>query len=101
MILFLYTILIPNEKLYISISVELRRFISLPKKIGIDKIRYIITYIANSIAKLSDSQIQTIVNYFFKNPNTELLNDQESTIINSEEKISGNQNNVLGVQVNL
>ena len=32
---------------------------------------------ANSIAELSDSQIQTIVDYFSNNPNTELPDDQD------------------------
>src|SRR6266496_6698860 len=64
-----------------------RNIYKLFEKIGIDKIRYITTYSANSIAELSDSQIQTIVDYFSKNPNTELPNDQEGSIINSEEEI--------------
>ncbi|PKB98155.1 hypothetical protein RhiirA5_431833 [Rhizophagus irregularis] len=38
---------------------------------GIDKIKYITTYSANSISELSDSQIQTIIDYFSENPNTE------------------------------
>ncbi len=29
----------------------------------------------NSIAELSDSQIQIMINYFFKNSNTELSNN--------------------------
>ena len=61
------------------------------EKIGIDKIKYITTYSANSISELSDSQIQTIVDYFSNNPNTELPDDQEGSIIDSEEKISGYQ----------
>lgn len=44
----------------------------------------------NSTAKLSDNQIQTIINYFFKNPNNELSDDQDDSIINSKEKISDN-----------
>src|SRR5436305_12407011 len=58
------------------------------EKIGIDKIRYITTYSANSITELSDSQIQTIVDYFSKNPNTELPDDQDVSDIDSEEGIS-------------
>ncbi|GET03405.1 hypothetical protein GLOIN_2v1598257 [Rhizophagus clarus] len=46
---------------------------------------------ANSIAELSDSQIQTIVDYFSNNPNTELPDDQEGSIIDSEEEISCDQ----------
>ena len=52
-----------------------RSIYKLFEKIGIDKIRYITTYSANSIAELSDSQIQTIIDYFPKNPNTELPDD--------------------------
>ncbi|RGB25010.1 hypothetical protein C1646_821263, partial [Rhizophagus diaphanus] len=53
--------------------------------------KYIKTYSANSIAELSDSQIQTIVDYFSNNPNTELPDDQEGSIIDSEEEISCDQ----------
>src|SRR6266542_30692 len=74
-----------------------RSIYKLFEKIGIDKIKYIKMYSANSIAELSDSQIQTIVDYFSKNPNTELPNDQEGSIIDSEEEISDNQNNALEV----
>ena len=52
-----------------------RSIYKLFEKIGIDKIRYITTYSANSIAELSDSQIQTIIDYFSKNSNTELSSD--------------------------
>ncbi|GBB92816.1 hypothetical protein RclHR1_20600001, partial [Rhizophagus clarus] len=65
------------------------------EKIGIDKIKYITTYSANSISELSDSQIQTIVDYFSKNPNTELPDDRDGTIIDFEEDISNDQDNVL------
>ncbi|RGB22776.1 hypothetical protein C1646_775567 [Rhizophagus diaphanus] len=65
-----------------------RKVYEFTKKIGIDRIKYIKMYSANSILELSDSQIQTIVNYFSKNPNTELPNDQEGSIIDSEEEIS-------------
>ncbi|GET60125.1 C2H2-type zinc finger transcription factor [Rhizophagus irregularis DAOM 181602=DAOM 197198] len=68
------------------------------EKIGIDKIKYITTYSANSISELSDSQIQTIVDYFSKNPNTELPDDQDGTIINFEEDILNDQDNVLEEQ---
>jgi len=52
-----------------------RKIHELFEKIGIDKVKYIKIYSANSIAELSDSQIQTIIDYFSKNPNTELPND--------------------------
>uniref|UniRef100_U9T540 Uncharacterized protein n=1 Tax=Rhizophagus irregularis (strain DAOM 181602 / DAOM 197198 / MUCL 43194) TaxID=747089 RepID=U9T540_RHIID len=68
------------------------------EKIGIDKIKYITTYSANSISELSDSQIQTIVDYFFKNLNTELPDDWNGTIINFEEDILIDQDNVLEEQ---
>ncbi|PKY36022.1 hypothetical protein RhiirB3_533395, partial [Rhizophagus irregularis] len=53
---------------------------------------------ANSISELSDSQIQTIVDYFSKNPNTELPDDRDGTIIDFEEDISNDQDNVLEEQ---
>src|SRR4051794_25679804 len=65
------------------------------EKIGIDKIRYITTYNTNSISELSDSQIQTIVDYFSKNPNTELPDGQESSIIDSEEEISDDRTSTI------
>ncbi|CAB5393496.1 unnamed protein product [Rhizophagus irregularis] len=68
------------------------------EKIGIDKIKYITTYSANSISELSDSQIQTIVDYFSKNPNTELPDDRDGTIIDFKEDISNDQDNVLEEQ---
>src|SRR5581483_11850464 len=68
-----------------------RSIYKLFEKIGIDKIKYIKTYSANSIAELSDSQIQTIVDYFSNNPNTELPDDQEGSIIDSEGEILGDQ----------
>ncbi len=49
-----------------------RSIYKLFEKIGIDKIKYITIYNVNSILELFDSQIQTIVDYFSKNPNTEL-----------------------------
>ena len=70
-----------------------RSIYKLFEKIGIDKIRYITTYSANSIAELSDSQIQTIIDYFSKNPNTELPDDQDVSDIASEEEISDDQTN--------
>ncbi|CAB4433244.1 unnamed protein product [Rhizophagus irregularis] len=70
-----------------------RKIYEFIKKIGIDKIKYIKTYSANSIAELSDSKIQTIIDYFSKNPNAELLSDQDDSIIDSEEEISDDQTN--------
>ena len=52
-----------------------RKIYEFIEKIGIDKIKYIKTYSANSIAELSDSKIQTIIDYFSKNPNSELPDD--------------------------
>src|SRR5437016_3916855 len=74
-----------------------RSIYKLFEKIGIDKIKYITMYSANSISELSDSQIQTIIDYFSENPNTELPDDQEGSIIDSEEEISDDQTNALEV----
>src|SRR5581483_5743127 len=81
-----------RKTLYQRIS-RTRKVYEFTEKIGIDKIKYIKTYSANSIAELSDSQIQTIVDYFSNNPNTELPDDQEGSIIDSEEEISDDQTN--------
>ncbi|CAG8824141.1 13430_t:CDS:1, partial [Dentiscutata erythropus] len=68
-----------------------RKVYEFTEKIGVDKIKYIKTYNANAIADLSVSQIQTIIDYFSKNPNTELPDDQEGSNIDSEEEISDDQ----------
>ncbi|GBC09717.1 hypothetical protein RclHR1_09060014 [Rhizophagus clarus] len=96
----------PNSKSYQSLcdsvkevlGIIARDIYKLFEKIGIDKIKYITTYSANSISELSDSQIQTIVDYFSKNPNTELPDDRDGTIIDFEEDISNDQDNVLEEQ---
>ncbi|CAB4422250.1 unnamed protein product [Rhizophagus irregularis] len=51
--------------------------------------------VVNFIAKLSDSKIQTIIDYFPKNPNTDLLGDQDNSIIDSKEEILDDQTNAL------
>ncbi|CAG8748596.1 4418_t:CDS:2, partial [Cetraspora pellucida] len=55
------------------------------KKIEVDKIKYIKTYSANFISELTNNKIQTIIDYFFKNPNKELSNDQDEFIKDSSE----------------
>ncbi|CAG8839910.1 32648_t:CDS:2, partial [Gigaspora margarita] len=57
-----------------------RKVYEFTEKIGIDKIKYIKTYNANAIADLSVSQIQTIIDFFSKNSNTELPDDQEGPV---------------------
>jgi hypothetical protein len=81
-----------RNTLYQLIS-RARKIYEFIEKVGIDKTKYIKTYSANSITELSNSKIQTIIDYFSKNPNTELLGDQDVSIIDSEEKISDNQTN--------
>src|SRR5436190_7181892 len=81
-----------RKTLYQRIS-RARKVYEFTEKIGIGKIKYIKTYSANSIAELSDSQIQTIIDYFSKNPNTELPDDQDVSDIDSEEEISDDQTN--------
>ncbi|CAG8644238.1 8890_t:CDS:2 [Acaulospora morrowiae] len=81
-----------QNTLYQRIS-RARKIYEFIEKIGIDKIKYIKTYSANSIAELSDSKIQTIIDYFSKNLNTELLNKQDDSIIDSEEEVSDDQIN--------
>ena len=70
-----------------------RKIYEFIEKIGIDKIKYIKTYSANSIAELSDNKIQTIIDYFSKNLNTELPDEQDDSIIDSEEEVSDDQTN--------
>ncbi|GBC19479.2 hypothetical protein GLOIN_2v1820882 [Rhizophagus irregularis DAOM 181602=DAOM 197198] len=98
------TKLLPPSTKRNTILKQTQRARSLFEKIGIDKIKYITTYSANSISELSDSQIQTIIDYFSENPNTELSNgvskgpDQDSPIIDSEEEILNHQDNILEEQ---
>ncbi|CAB4425316.1 unnamed protein product [Rhizophagus irregularis] len=47
------------------------------------------------IGEKKRKSIQTIVDYFSKNPNTELPDDRDGTIIDFEEDISNDQDNVL------
>ncbi|GES88287.1 hypothetical protein GLOIN_2v1632452 [Rhizophagus clarus] len=75
-------------------SMKLVRII---EKIGIDKIKYLSEYSPNSISELTNDQIQEIIVNFSKNPNTELPDGQEGSIIDSEEEISDDQNNALEV----
>src|SRR5262249_37065013 len=65
-------------------SMKLVRII---EKIGIDKIKYLSEYSPNSISELTNNQIQEIINNFSKNPNTELPDDHEVSIIDSEGEI--------------
>src|SRR5581483_3171167 len=73
-----------------------RSIYKLFEKIGIDKIKYITTYSANSTSELSD-RIQTIIDYFSKNPNTEFPDDRDGSITDS---ISNDQDNILEEQAN-
>ena len=73
MILFLRRIPILSEEPYIN---KFREH-SFVEKIGIDKIKYIKTYSANSISELSNNQIQTIIDHFAKKPNVEFAEDPE------------------------
>ncbi|CAG8521728.1 16476_t:CDS:2, partial [Gigaspora rosea] len=53
------------------------------EKIGIDKIKYIKIYTTNAISELTNNKIQTIINYFSKNTNTDL---PDGSIDNSSNK---------------
>ncbi|RHZ44424.1 hypothetical protein Glove_726g7 [Diversispora epigaea] len=92
-----------RNTLYQRIS-RARKIYEFIEKIEIDKIKYIKTYSANSIAELSDSKIQTIISYFSKNPNTKLPDKQNDSIIDSEEEISDDQTNAseaVSAEVNI
>ncbi|PKY58420.1 hypothetical protein RhiirA4_480324 [Rhizophagus irregularis] len=83
-----------KEQIYDFIIAQLR----------IDKIKYITTYSVNSILELSDSQIQTIIDYCAKNLNTELPDgvplgsDQNGSFIDSKDNILNDQDNILEEQ---
>jgi hypothetical protein len=91
------------KTLYYCIS-KVRKVYEFTEKIEIDKIKYIKTYNVNFITELSDSQIQIIVDYFSKNSNIELPDDQNISNIDFKEEILGNQTNILeavSVEVNI
>ncbi|CAG8724390.1 16927_t:CDS:2, partial [Cetraspora pellucida] len=58
------------------------------EKIGVDKIKYIKTYSANSISELTNDKIQTIIDYFSKNPNTELSDGRDEFIDDSSDVLT-------------
>ncbi|POG76724.1 hypothetical protein GLOIN_2v1871901 [Rhizophagus irregularis DAOM 181602=DAOM 197198] len=63
------------------------KLVKIIEKIGIDKIKYLSEYGPNSISELTNDQIQEIIDNFSKNPNTELPDDHEASIIDSEGEI--------------
>ncbi|CAG8546918.1 4817_t:CDS:2 [Ambispora gerdemannii] len=69
-----------RNTLYQRIS-RARKIYEFIEKIGIDN------------SKLSDSKIQTIIDYFSKNLNTELPDEQDDSVIDSEEEVSDDQTN--------
>ncbi|CAB4402285.1 unnamed protein product [Rhizophagus irregularis] len=69
------------------------KLIRIIEEIGIDKIKYLSEYSSNFILELTNDQIQEIIDNFSKNPNTELPDDHEASIIDSEGKILDNQSN--------
>ncbi|CAG8575275.1 7666_t:CDS:2 [Ambispora gerdemannii] len=82
-----------RENLYKK-TYRARKIHELFEKIGVDKIKYIKTYSANSISELSDSQIQIIIDYFFKNPNAEFPDNQDSSINNPLDDLSETETNI-------
>src|SRR5439155_6269952 len=55
------------------------RINSLFEIIGMDKIRHIKTYSADTISRFTNSQIQTIIDHFTEKPNMEFTDDPEGT----------------------
>ncbi|CAG8632641.1 1680_t:CDS:2, partial [Ambispora gerdemannii] len=55
------------------------RIDNLFEKIGMDKIQYIKTYSADIISKFTNSQIQTIIDYFTKKSDIEYTDDQNNS----------------------
>ena len=46
--------------------------------IGLDKIKHIKSYSANSISKFTNEEIQRVIDHFTKNPNMEFTDDFEN-----------------------
>ncbi|CAG8684867.1 248_t:CDS:1, partial [Ambispora gerdemannii] len=56
-----------------------RKVYNLFEKIGMDKIQYIKTYSADTISKFTNSQIQTIIDHFTKEPDIEFTDEQNNS----------------------
>ena len=55
-----------------------RKNYRLTEKIGLDKIKHIKSYSANSISKFTNEEIQRVIDHFTKNPNMEFTDDSEN-----------------------
>ncbi|KAF0397182.1 hypothetical protein F8M41_009942 [Gigaspora margarita] len=53
------------------------------EKVGMDKIKYISTYSANEISKLTNEEILAITDHFLNKPNTDFTDNQDNSINNS------------------
>ena len=69
----------------------------LTEKIGLDKIKHIKSYSANSISKFTNEEIQRVIDHFTKNPNMEFTDDSEDEEQDNEVLEEPDQINVLEV----
>ena len=74
-----------------------RKIYRLTEKIGLDKIKHIKSYSANSISKFTNKEIQRVIDHFTKNPNMEFINDSKDVEQDNKVPEEPNQNNVLEV----
>ncbi|CAG8788754.1 19057_t:CDS:2, partial [Gigaspora rosea] len=56
-----------------------RKIYRLFEKIGLDKVKYIKSYSANTISKFTNEQTQTIIDHFTKNSTKEFIDDQDNS----------------------
>ncbi|PKC50750.1 hypothetical protein RhiirA1_485459 [Rhizophagus irregularis] len=54
-----------------------RKIYRLTEKIGLDKVKYIKTYSANTISKFTNEEIQRVIDHFTENPDMEFTDDPE------------------------
>ncbi|RIA82625.1 hypothetical protein C1645_835049 [Glomus cerebriforme] len=74
-----------------------RKIYRLTERIGLDKIKHIKSYSANSISKFTNEEIQRIIDHFTKNPNMEFTDDSENVEQDNEVLEEPDQINVLEV----
>ncbi|PKC69806.1 hypothetical protein RhiirA1_455579 [Rhizophagus irregularis] len=75
-----------------------RKIYKLTERIGLDKIKHIKSYSANSISKFINIKIQRVIDHFTKNSNMEFTNNSDEDIEQDNEVLEkSNQINVLEV----
>ena len=78
-----------------------RKIYRLTEKIGLDKIKHIKSYSANSISKFTNEEIQRVIDHFTKNPNMDFTDNPKDEKQDDDILEGSDQNNVSEVQMHL